>query len=278
MKGQLVGIVLKVSNPQNLALWYKDVLGMSIKQVGTNWICEYERFNQSARVKLVEGSGSPYQGGRNHVYWKIGLALQDVDVAREKIMKLGTNVSSPAQFFDIGYLCHLADPDGFSIELLQYMFEKNFVKPPLHTDLILGQPCLIGQITLRCSNIEKSLEFYQHLIGMKLVSIQEVTQYNFTLYFLAFTEENPPHEDLNSVDIREWLWQRPYTTLELQHVPGTKLQGMDDNCLGITSMEIQAPHEIKEKLISAGYGIVSENETSYQVNDPDGARIQITSI
>ena len=55
---------------------------------------------------------------------------------------------------------------------------------------------------------------------------------------------------------------------------------MDDNpnCLGITSMEIQAPHEIKEKLISAGYGIVSENETSYQVKDPDGARIQITAI
>ena len=62
MNNQLVGIVLKVSNPQNLALWYKDVLGMSIKQVGENWICEYEKFSQSAKVKLVKGSGSLFHG------------------------------------------------------------------------------------------------------------------------------------------------------------------------------------------------------------------------
>ena len=56
MTPKLVGIVLKVSNPQKLANWYKDVIGMSIKQDGTNsWICEYEKFNQSAQVKLIPG-------------------------------------------------------------------------------------------------------------------------------------------------------------------------------------------------------------------------------
>ena len=60
---------------------------------------------------------------------------------------------------------------------------------------------------------------------MKLLSIQQVEAYGFTLYFLAFTDETPPNEDLNSIEIREWLWQRPYTTLELQYVPGKKLQG-----------------------------------------------------
>jgi catechol 2,3-dioxygenase-like lactoylglutathione lyase family enzyme len=90
--------------------------------------------------------------------------------------------------------------------------------------MVLGQTCLIGQITLRCSNIEKSLEFYQEILGMKLLSIQQVEAYGFTLYFLAFTDETPPNEDLNSIEIREWLWQRPYTTIELQHIPGAKLQ------------------------------------------------------
>ena len=49
---------------------------------------------------------------------------------------------------------------------------------------------------------------------------------------------------------------------------------MDDNpnALGIEAMEIQAPLEVKEKLISAGYPINSEDETSYLVNDPDGSR------
>ena len=59
---------------------------------------------------------------------------------------------------------------------------------------------------------------------MKLLSIQKVEAYGFTLYFLAFTDETPPNEDLNSIEIREWLWQRPYTTIELQHIPGAKLQ------------------------------------------------------
>ena len=59
---------------------------------------------------------------------------------------------------------------------------------------------------------------------MKLLSIQQVEAYGFTLYFLAFTDETPPNEDLNSIEIREWLWQRPYTTIELQHIPDAKLQ------------------------------------------------------
>ena len=28
-------------------------------------------------------------------------------------------------------------------------------------------------------------------------------------------------DDVNAVEIRQWLWKRPYTTLELQHYPGT---------------------------------------------------------
>ena len=90
-------------------------------------------------------SCNPYKAKTNHVYWKIGLTLQDVDVARDEIMKFGTNVSKPIQYKDTGYLCHLKDPDGFSIELLQHTFEENFVKPSLYTDLILCQPCLVGE-------------------------------------------------------------------------------------------------------------------------------------
>ena len=43
----------------------------------------------------------------------------------------------------------------------------------------------------------------------------------FNLYFLACTDEKPPSHDVNVVEIREWLRERPYTTLELQHYPAT---------------------------------------------------------
>lgn len=81
---------------------------------------------------------------------------------------------------------------------------------------------MIGQITTRITEPTQSLDFYQKVLGMKLLSIQPVKRYNFTLYFLAYTEETPPNADLEAVENREWLWQRPYTTLELQHRWGSE--------------------------------------------------------
>ena len=56
---------------------------------------------------------------------------------------------------------------------------------------------------------------------MKLLSRQQVTVYGFELYFLAAVSEEeatkmPDPNDVDSVGNREWLWQRDYTTLELQ--------------------------------------------------------------
>ena len=109
-------------------------------------------------------------------YWKIGLALADVDTARNQLIQNGVEVSQPMQFRDIGYLCHLQDPFGYGIELLQHTFKANFsrelISSQLDTDLQLGQESLIGQITLRVSDIKKSLTFYGDTLGMKLLSRQ----------------------------------------------------------------------------------------------------------
>jgi hypothetical protein len=82
---------------------------------------------------------------------------------------------------------------GFSIELLQTTFQKNFKPATPDPELPLGkykkknncnaalifrflwfsgQKALIGQVTLRCSDIDKSLAFYTGILGMKLLSIQ----------------------------------------------------------------------------------------------------------
>ena len=51
---------------------------------------------------------------------------------------------------------------------------------------------------------------------MKLVSIQDIAAYGFCLYFLGFTDQVPPSDDVRDVGVREWLWQRQFTTLEIQ--------------------------------------------------------------
>ena len=65
--------------------------------------------------------------------------------------------------------------------------------------------------------MQKSLHLYRARLGMRLLSVQDIPQHSFSLYFLGFTEDVPPCADLRSVGVREWLWQRPYTTLEIQY-------------------------------------------------------------
>ena len=60
----------------------------------------------------------------------------------------------------VGFLCHLSDPAGFTIELLQHTHERNFVKLGAEAEspeLALGQPAVLGQITTRSTDIEVTL-------------------------------------------------------------------------------------------------------------------------
>lgn len=78
-----------------------------------------------------------------------------------------------------------------------------------------GGPCF-AHVTLRTSDIAADLTHYRDRLGMTLLSRQAVPAYGFTLYFPAHTLERPPDPDLDSVNNRPWLWQRPYPMLELQ--------------------------------------------------------------
>lgn len=165
---------------------------------------------------------SPYRYSEDDGYWKIGVTLPDVDVACRRLRATGTRVSEPHQFQDIGYLCHLCDPEGYRIELLQHRFAHTH-EPAVPDDrYALGSEPTLGQITLRIKDPAKSLPFYQEGLGMRLLSRQRMDSHGFTLYFLAFTHESPPLTNVDAVENREWLWQRPYTTLELQHRWGTE--------------------------------------------------------
>ena len=60
-------------------------------------------------------------------------------------------------------MCHLSDPFGFSLELLQHDFQSNFcserVQASLELNLALEQRAHIGQITLRVSDIIEAFNF-----------------------------------------------------------------------------------------------------------------------
>jgi catechol 2,3-dioxygenase-like lactoylglutathione lyase family enzyme len=214
---QLARVMLSVRSPESLARFYVERLGMKMLDEGPPVVLSYG--GDDAAIELHHAStDDEYMHRRGDRYWKIGITLPNVDIAHAQLRRAGVAVTQPSQFGDIGYMCHLNDPEGFSIELLQHSFQSHRDERDGDMEAVLGGGAGIGQITLRTADLDGALGFYRDRLGMKLLSIQPVRDYGFTLYFLAFTDESPPSADLEAVENREWLWKRPYTTLELQHV------------------------------------------------------------
>jgi hypothetical protein len=142
-----------------------------------------------------------------------------LDYACQDLLTKNVAVLSPKQFEDIGYIPHLSYPEGFQIKLLQHASQGQkkvqWCKPMslLVADASLGRSLYVPLILT---------EKFPILL-MKWVRIS--SQSNLCLpMVLAFTflptrmHENPPQSDLLAVQNRPWLWQRPYTVAELQHI------------------------------------------------------------
>ncbi len=220
---RLAALRLRVANPDALAAFYHDALGMRVQVEGANRRVGYP--GQDADLLLMPGGGG-YRHDRGQRFWKIGITLPNVDLAANHLRQMGVTVSAPRQFLDIGYMCHLSDPEGFVIELLQHDFEGNRLGDAVRSDAPFAGAC-VGQITLRTGDIAAEDAFCRSQ-GMSLLSMQGVEPYGFDLHFYAFTEDTPPNPDLWAVENREWLWKRPYTTLEFQHIPSARFASVPD--------------------------------------------------
>lgn len=296
--------------------FYSKVMGMQEEDLTSEGSSARFRYKfassaHSAGVELITSSAGgadaagapevvskPYASAREDLYWKIGLGLADVNATAAAVTetKMIGEVPPGSQFEDIGFVKHMADPQGFAIELLQTTFEGSTSKRAEEQELFgvgkehpLGQRVqpVVGQITLRIQDPERSLAFYQQKLGMKLISVQPVDKYGFTLYFLAFggyeqlvdertgspraippppvTAADSSEPLLKAVENREWCWQLPFTTLELQHRHSASekpLQAPADTA-GFHSLTLAVAEEV----------IAQHFDGKTVVQDPDGTTV-----
>ena len=206
--------VFKVQDSSNLSGFYCDYLGMNRFDKGSIPLLGYNR--EQCLLEFREGATAPYRAESNDLYWKIGITLRDLDAAVAYLRQRGLDLPEPRQFRDIGYLTHLQDPEGFAIELLQQGFKGR--PEPVGSGHPIGCQANLAHITLRVSNIAAARSCFEHRLGMRLMSVQPVPDRHFCLYFYAWSDETLPQPDLKAVENREWLWRRPYTLIELQHL------------------------------------------------------------
>merc|ERR1719458_1304561 len=227
-----------------------EVLALPLIESETTFPFVHLRF-----VSAKEGNAKTAEvdKAKSEAYSKTGFFMHDADAAAAFL-----KTQPPVQFFEIAYLTHGNDPLGLSYELLQTTQESNEeerqrlwgddkrgkypevisglvssgqLDSSVKRSLLATQPLVFGLITMRIPESERTLDFYQNVMGMRLLSVMPIPQLGFTLFFLGYSDEEPPNtNDLTAFENREWTWQRKITTLELLCRDGMKLtyNGQED--------------------------------------------------
>lgn len=118
-------VVLRAKSPENVARWYVDHLGMSMHEDEQAVVLSYPGEDANVQICRADSPSITYEQKKSDYYWKIGITVPNVDLAYEKLRSEDVLVSVPHQFEDIGYMCHLTTPEGFTVELLEHTFEGN---------------------------------------------------------------------------------------------------------------------------------------------------------
>ena len=203
-------LVLRTKHPERQRAFYRQVFGMSNQAGGGLGYAESQlsiRFEQAR---------TGYQPQPTDLYWKIAIAVPNIELAYEQLTAQGVTIGEPEQFRDIGYLTQAYDPEGFNVEIIEHWFKGHRPKVAVDSSLLGGGPH-INLLTLRTPDISV-LEPEILAAGMKALSVQRVEALGFTLYFYADTADKPPNPQLEAIENRTWVYTRPYTVLEVQHV------------------------------------------------------------
>ncbi|KAF4657355.1 hypothetical protein FOL47_008473 [Perkinsus chesapeaki] len=269
---------------EKIRFWYPEHLGMKVIRVAPYMVTVgYPSKPNSCCIefRVHHKPTARYVASDTDLYWKVSLCMPDVNLARERLIKLGLHVSAPVQFRDIGYLCHTKDFIGYNMELLQHRFESNFTKKYAEAfkdeTSPIRQIATVGLLTIRVTNADRSKKFYSEVMGMKLLSSQHVCD-AFDLHFFADTTEEPPNKDPWSVDNREWLYSRDFTSLELQvkhgvdHFDATPsdMLGYRGFGLGVKADIFHSLKKTYSSTVDSDYG-----EEVIHVTDPDGHAITV---
>ena len=293
---QLSHHVLAIRNPAQSLDFYRDIIGMTLLATQswsntTHYFLSFGRgrddrplipdyphcvlelvFNPERANIHNRADGDALPG-----YWKLAFAVVDLELARTSLMQQGIDVSESVQVPDVAYLCHCEDPDGYCIELIQHRMRDNHEAQLADENFALNTATTFSLVTCRVKDPRQSLDFYEQTLGMRLISRQQVTQRGFTLYFLSCDSETAPSSDIDNIEMREWLWQRPYALLELQHIWGTEQQsdfayrcGIDS---GFEKIRLLARGQVCEGAVDSGF-----NCECIDLVDPDGYRFQVLLV
>jgi lactoylglutathione lyase len=120
---------------------------------------------------------------------------------------------------------------------------------------------------LRVGNLQRSIDFYTHVLGMKLLRTSENTEYKYSLAFLGYGS-NPEHAEI------ELTYNHGVDSYELGTAYGHVALGVPDVAATCDAMRAQATQY--GGAVTREAGPVKGGTTIIAfVTDPDGYKIEL---
>lgn len=270
---------LRINNPNAALDFYQNRLGMTLIQQYSSQQGTHYRLAFDAKQAALELIYHPdinvrvaAQPCKTEGYWKFSIAVDDLDATRRCLIEQGVRVGECLAVKGLAYLCHLTDPDGYCIELIQKTLQTTPVEQR-HTATGMAS---LNLSSLRVKHAQRSIDFYRG-IGMKLAYSYRSEPMQMELFFLVSTADVAILERPSDRLIEEQLWQFPHTILELQQRDGTKDNAdfsyrvtPDNGFLGLELISDEAGFR------QLGQGITTEQQGKViELVDPDGYRLRV---
>lgn len=106
------GVFFRAKNPEAIAQWYLDHLGVGFDGRGVPWIQE-----SGPTVFAPFEAGTEYFGSPDQ-QWMINFRVADLDAMMEQLKAAGIDVETRAEWdSEVGRFARIHDPEGNPVEL-----------------------------------------------------------------------------------------------------------------------------------------------------------------
>lgn len=202
---------LRIKDPKVLIPFYENNFGMKLltkfdfpsmkftiymlayntpETKGKNWadregvleLCHNYGTENDPNFKVNNGNGEKDRG-----FGHICLSVDNIEVAELKLLTNGVQFQKKLSDGRQRNIAFALDPDGYWIELI----ENGINKQEKETDYSNYR---FNHTMIRVKDPKKSLEFYENVLGMKVLTKKSFEEAKFTLYFLGYNHENVDHE------------------------------------------------------------------------------------
>ena len=230
----------------------------------------------ATNVKIYNGNTEPYRG-----FGHLCISVSNIVAAQKHLLANGVTFKKKLEDGRQKDIAFVQDPDTYWIELIENKLNKKDGVYDIESNRL-------NHTMIRVKDPQKSLAFYQGVLGMKLFKKKDFPNAKFTLYFLGYDSDPKYVEDSDDVVYRA----RRESILELTHNWGTESDdkfsyyvfGKDQGIVGFDHFVVSVPNAKKfeeglgsSSRIVSNYGENTDAKDAVVLEDPDGYKVYVQS-